>query len=209
VEILERLVRVENRQAESALSRGHGQHPQLRDGATERAIEVYNLVLDEDLDDERTFGRIERLLTAQNAWRELARNYRRMIKRLGATPPAAKKAQLLGLWRKLGDICRRRLHEREAAVAAYEVCAQLAPDDRRYQEVLAETYEVLGAPKLNQAIKAREGAARFFARLRGNGEAHSCAGAPVRQAQNVRPASLHERCLGGHGARHSPRAGVL
>jgi tetratricopeptide (TPR) repeat protein len=156
VEILERLVRVETGKPRARYLVAMGNILNYEMGATERAIEVYNLVLDEDLEDERTFGRIERLLTAQNAWRELARNYRRMIKRLGASPPAAKKAQLLGLWRKLGDVCRRRLHEREAAVAAYEVCAQLDPDDRRYQEVLAETYEVLGAPKLNQAIKARE-----------------------------------------------------
>lgn len=156
VEILERLVRVETGKTRARYLVAMGNILNYEMGATERAIEVYNLVLDEDLDDERTFGRIERLLTAQAAWRELARNYRRMIKRLGVAPPAAKKTQLLGLWRKLGDVCRRRLHERESAVAAYEVCAQLAPEDRRYQEVLAETYEVLGAPKLNQAIKARE-----------------------------------------------------
>jgi tetratricopeptide (TPR) repeat protein len=156
VEILERLVKVETGKPRARYLVAMGNILNYEMGATERAIEVYNLVLDEDADDERTFGRIERLLTAQNAWRELARNYRRMIKRLGNTPPAAKKAQLLTLWRKLGDICRKRLHERESAVAAYEVCAQMAPDDPRYQEILAETYEVLGAPKLNQAIKARE-----------------------------------------------------
>ena len=125
-------------------------------GVTERAVEVYNLVLDEDIDDERTFGRIERILTAQSAWRELARNYRRMIKRLGDDPAPDKKPQLLGLWRKLGEVCCKRLYEREAAIAAYEVCVQLDPEDRRYQEILAETYEVLGSTKLNQAIKARE-----------------------------------------------------
>jgi tetratricopeptide (TPR) repeat protein len=156
VEILERLVKVESGKTRARLLVAMGNILNYQLKISERAIEVYNLVLDEDPDDERTFGRIERILTGQNAWRELARNYRRMIKRLGSAPPAEKRAQLLAIWRKLGDVCRRRLHEREAAVAAYEVCVQLAPEDRRFREVLAETYEVLGSDKLGQAVKARE-----------------------------------------------------
>jgi tetratricopeptide (TPR) repeat protein len=156
VEILERLVKVETGKTRTRylVAMGNILNYELR--STERAIEVYNLVLDEDSDDERSFGRIERILAAQNGWREMARNYRRMIKRLGSTPPPEKRPQLLAMWRKLGDVCRRRLHEREAAAAAYEVCVQLAPEDRRCREVLADTYEVLGATKLSQAIKARE-----------------------------------------------------
>ena len=156
VEILERLVKVETGKTRARLLVAMGNILNYQLKITERAIEVYNLVLDEDPDDERTFGRIERILTGQNGWREMARNYRRMIKRLGTTPPPEKRAQLLGLWRKLGDVCRRRLHEREVAIAAYEVCVQLAPEDRRNREVLAETYEVLGSGKLGQAVKARE-----------------------------------------------------
>ena len=156
VEILERLVKVETgkTRARYLVAMGNILNYELR--STERAIEVYNLVLDEDADDERSFARIERILAAQNGWRELARNYRRMIKRLGGSPPPEKRPQLLALWRKLGDVCRKRLHERDAAVAAYEVCVQLAPDDRKCREVLADTYEVLGAPKMPQAIKTRE-----------------------------------------------------
>ena len=157
VEVLERLVRVEVGKTRARLLVAMGNILNYELGITERAVEVYNLVLDEDVDDERTFGRIERILTAQDAWRELARNYRRMIKRLGSTPPEEKRPQLLTLWRKLGDVYRRRLHERDAAVAAYEMCAQLAPEDRRYREILAEIYEVLGPTKLNEAIKAHEG----------------------------------------------------
>ena len=156
VEILERLVKVESGKTRARLLVAMGNILNYQLKITERAVEVYNLVLDEDPDDERTFGRIERILSGQNSWREMARNYRRMIKRMGSTPPPEKRAQLLGLWRKLGDVCRRRLHEREAAIAAYEVCVQLAPEDRRYREVLAETYEVLGAGKLGQAVKSRE-----------------------------------------------------
>ncbi|MBN2574585.1 MAG: hypothetical protein JXP73_08455 [Deltaproteobacteria bacterium] len=156
VEILERLVKVETGKTRTRYLVAMGNILNYEMRVQERAIEVYNLVLDEDLDDERSFARIERILAAQNNWRELARNYRRMIKRLGSTPPPEKRGQVLGLWRRLGDVCRRRLHEREAAVAAYEVCVQLAPDDRKSREVLAETYEVLGAPKMSLAIKARE-----------------------------------------------------
>ncbi len=156
VEVLERLVRVEGGKTRARLLVAMGNILNYQLKVTERAVEVYNLVLDEDAEDERTFGRIERILTAQNAWRELARNYRRMIKRLGSAPRAEKHAQLLSLWRKLGDVCRRRLHERESAIAAYEVCVQLAPEDRRSREILADIYEVMGASKLNEAIKARE-----------------------------------------------------
>jgi tetratricopeptide (TPR) repeat protein len=156
VEILERLVKVESGKTRARLLVAMGNILNYELRLSERAIEVYNLVLDEDVDDERTFGRIERILTAQTGWRELARNYRRMIKRLGADPPPEKRALLLSLWRKLGDVCRKRLHERDAAIAAYEVCVQLAPEDRRYREVLADSYEVLGAAKLNEAAKARE-----------------------------------------------------
>jgi len=156
VEILERLVKVEEgkTRARYLVAMGNILNYELR--TSERAIEVYNLVLDEDIDDERSFARIERILSGQNGWRELARNYRRMIKRLGSTPSPEKRQQLTALWRKLGDVCRKRLHEREAAVAAYEVCVQLAPEDRRTREVLADTYEILGPTKLSQAIKARE-----------------------------------------------------
>jgi golgin subfamily B member 1 len=156
VEILERLVKVETGKprARYLVAMGNILNYELK--TTERAVEVYNLVLDEDMNDERTFGRIERILTAQSAWRELARNYRRMIKRLGNTPPPEKREQLVGIWRKLGDVCRKRLHERDAAVAAYEACAQLDPDDMRYREVLADMYEMMGAPKLNEAVKTRE-----------------------------------------------------
>jgi tetratricopeptide (TPR) repeat protein len=156
VEILERLVKVETgkTRARYLVAMGNILNYEMR--VTERAIEVYNLVLDEDPDDERTFGRIERILTAQNAWREMARNLRRMIKRMGTPATPEKSAQLVALWRKLGDVCRKRLHEREAAISAYEMCVQLAPEERKYREVLADSYEVLGADKLNQAIKARE-----------------------------------------------------
>jgi tetratricopeptide (TPR) repeat protein len=155
VEILERLVKVETgkTRARYLVALGNILNYELK--TTERAVEVYNLVLDEDLDDDRTFGRIERILTTQNAWRELARNYRRMIKRLGAPPRPEKREQLVAIWRKLGDVCRKRLHERDAAVAAYEVCAQLAPEDHRYREVLADMYEMMGVAKLTDAVKAR------------------------------------------------------
>jgi len=42
-------------------------------------------------------------------------------------------------------------------VAAYEECLRIAPEDRKCREILADTYEVLGPPKLSQAIKTREG----------------------------------------------------
>jgi hypothetical protein len=208
VEILERLVKVESGKTRARLLVAMGNILNYQLKITERAVEVYNLVLDEDPDDERTFGRIERILTAQNAWRELARNYRRMIKRMGSTPPPEKRAQLLALWRKLGDVCRRRLHEREAAIAAYEVCVQLAPEDRRYREVLADTYEVLG----RQAEARRSRRARRCLRIRRTSRTWR------RTSARWRACSASTRCTtvctapappGRDGASHSARTGLL
>ena len=156
VEILERLVKVESGGPRTRYLVALGNILNYELKTTERAVEIYNLVLDEDVGDERTMGRIERILTAQAAWRELVRNYRRMVKRLGSPPAPDRRAYAVTLWRKLGDVCRKRLHEREAAASAYEMCAELAPEDLRYREVLADIYEMMGAAKLSEAVKARE-----------------------------------------------------
>ena len=57
--------------------------------APDEAVDVYNQALDEDPDDLKTFERIEKILGAKRAWRDEARNFRRMIKRLG--PPARRR----------------------------------------------------------------------------------------------------------------------
>jgi hypothetical protein len=101
--------------------------------------------LDEDPDDRRSFERIERILSHQQDWRELARAYRHMIKRLGANPPPDKRPYLMALWRGLAEISRVRLADPAAAAAALEVCVSLAPEDNKQREALVELYEAQGA----------------------------------------------------------------
>jgi tetratricopeptide (TPR) repeat protein len=120
------------------------------------AVDFYNQALDEDLDDRRSFERIERILTSRQDWGELARAYRHMIKRLGASPPDDKRPWLLVLWRGLAEISRVRQGDMAAAAAAYEVCVSLAPDDRKQRETLVEVYESQGAEGFAGAVKMRE-----------------------------------------------------
>jgi tetratricopeptide (TPR) repeat protein len=119
------------------------------------AVELYNQALDEDPEDLKSFERIERILTTKRDWREEARNYRRMIKRLGPTPGPDKRPVALLLWKGLGEACRSRLKDLSAAATAFEVCATLDPEDLAYQEILAEIYERQGPDELGKAMEKR------------------------------------------------------
>jgi tetratricopeptide (TPR) repeat protein len=120
------------------------------------AVELYNQALDEDPDDRRSFERIERILTSRQDWPELVRAYRRMIKRLGASPIAEQRPWLIGLWGGLAEISRVRQGDLATAAAAYEVCVSLAPDDHKQREALAVVYEAQGADGFAGAVKQRE-----------------------------------------------------
>jgi tetratricopeptide (TPR) repeat protein len=120
------------------------------------AVALYDRALDEDPNDRRTFERIEHILIERRQWRELTRAYRRMIKRLGGSPPPDKRPWLLGLWRALADTCRRHLCDLPAATAAYEVCVSLAPEDDRQRVALAEVYEAQRGEGFAKAVAARE-----------------------------------------------------
>jgi tetratricopeptide (TPR) repeat protein len=120
------------------------------------AVALYDRALDEDPTDRRTFEHIEHILIRREEWRELARAYRRMIKRLGASPQLEKRPLLLTLWRALADTCRRYLGDLPAATAAYEVCMSLAPEDAQAHEALAEAYEAQGRDGYSRAVAARE-----------------------------------------------------
>ena len=120
------------------------------------AVALYDRALDEDPNDRRNFEHIEHILIRREEWRELTRAYRRMIKRLGSSPPAEKRPLLLTLWRALADTCRRYLGDLPAATAAYEVCASLAPEDVQAREALAESYEAQGRDGFSKAVATRE-----------------------------------------------------
>ncbi len=120
------------------------------------AVELYQRALDQDPGDRRSFERIERILTSQQDWPELARAYRHMIRRLGASPAEDARPWLLGLWRGLAELSRVRQADLATAAAAYEVCVSLAPDDNKQREALVEVYEAQGAGGFAEAVKVRE-----------------------------------------------------
>jgi tetratricopeptide (TPR) repeat protein len=123
--------------------------------ATEEAIALYERALDENPGDGKTFERLERILSSQQAWREKARAYRRMIKRLGAADSESKRVALLGVWRGLAELFRNQLQDLPSAAAALEVCVKLEPSSLAEQETLAETYEATGPEGLRSAVDQR------------------------------------------------------
>jgi tetratricopeptide (TPR) repeat protein len=122
--------------------------------STDEAVELYNQGLDEDPDDLKAFERIDKIMTAKKDWKNQERNYRKMIKRLGANPTPEKRATVIALWHALGEIYRSRLKDYKAAIAAFEVCVEMDPDAVARHQILAELYQLSGPETYEQAIKA-------------------------------------------------------
>jgi tetratricopeptide (TPR) repeat protein len=120
------------------------------------AVAAFDLALDVDPSDRRSFEHIQRILASRQDWRGLARAYRRMIKRLGNAISVDNRTWQLSLWYDLGDLCRLELDDPHAASAAYEVCVSLAPDDPKYREAWACSLEAQGPSTHRQAIKVRD-----------------------------------------------------
>jgi tetratricopeptide (TPR) repeat protein len=117
-------------------------------------VDLYNQGLDEDPDDLKAFERIDKIMTAKKDWKNQERNYRKMIKRLGAEPAPDKKQMVVALWHALGEIYRSRLKDYKAAIAAFEVCVQMDPEGTARHQILAELYQLSGPETYEQAIKA-------------------------------------------------------
>jgi tetratricopeptide (TPR) repeat protein len=156
VDVLERLVRLTDGRDKACYLVALASILNSELDSPEEAIVLYNELLDLDPGDRRAFEHIERILKQRGDWRELARSYRRMIKRLGASPQPDKRPWLLDLWRQLADLSRHRLDDLPAAVAAYEVCVSLDPDNAQLGEVLAEACERQGREGFAKAVATRE-----------------------------------------------------
>ncbi len=156
VEVLRALVETETGKSKSRYLVATANILNYELNAGPEAVELYNQALDIDPEDRRSFERIERILTNRSDWRELARNFRRMIKRLGPTPSAEQRTFTLSLWHGLAELCRTHLGDAPAAAAAYEACSKLAPDDRNHLEAMADCLESQGEAALPQAVQARE-----------------------------------------------------
>jgi tetratricopeptide (TPR) repeat protein len=114
------------------------------------AIEQFQLALEDDPTNTKTFDAIDQLLRGRGDYKNLARAYRKMLKRLGDEAPVH---TLLPLWTKLGEICLEELQDTESAIAALEVACSLDPDSRERHEQLAELYLEVGEPRRQDAIE--------------------------------------------------------
>ncbi|HEY0711295.1 MAG TPA: hypothetical protein VGF45_01380, partial [Polyangia bacterium] len=124
-------------------------------GESEQALELYDRALDDDPSDLKSFERQDKILTARRDFKEQARAYRRMIKRVGAADDDQKKVTLLLLWRGLAEILRTRLMDHNSAQAALEVCVQLDPEGQDEREALAELFESSGPDGYRAAVEHR------------------------------------------------------
>ena len=106
----------------------------------EQAIAFYNKVLDENSDQLKAFEAIDKLLTQQKDWKNLERNYRKMLHRIAGQ---GKNEIETSLWHFLGEIYRTRMKQHEPAAEAFQMAARLDPDNIQRHEILAELYSSL------------------------------------------------------------------
>jgi tetratricopeptide (TPR) repeat protein len=118
-------------------------------GAREAAVELFNQALDEDPELLRAFDAIEAVLRDLQDWKGLARNYRRMIKRLPQDGANELRARL---WNSLGVISLRNLGDRESAILALEVASSLDRENIPRHELLADLYVEVGPSAAEKAV---------------------------------------------------------
>jgi golgin subfamily B member 1 len=119
-------------------------------GDAELAVERFSAALDDAPTTPKAFEAVDKLLADKKDWKNLARAYRRQLKRLGDDAPTER---LLELWTRLGDVCLDHLGDAESAIAAFEVASSLAPDDVARHEQLADLYLEAGEPRRADAIE--------------------------------------------------------
>jgi tetratricopeptide (TPR) repeat protein len=105
----------------------------LADDDTASALDHLERALEADPHRASALAGYEELCARLGHFRQLERQYRKLIHRVGERDPAL----AVQLWWRLGDCYRDRLSDRESARVAYEVAAKLAPEEPRLQEALA------------------------------------------------------------------------
>ncbi len=111
-------------------------------GEADQAVVFFNQALDAKFDYLEAFEAIDHLLTSQRDWQALEENYRRMLTRVEASGVHAETVDLkVQLLKNLGEIYRSRLQQPAAAVDAYRVASQYAPEDEVLLTILVELVE--------------------------------------------------------------------
>jgi hypothetical protein len=67
----------------------------------------------------------ERLLEAQERWRDLERHYARALERLGPEAPDGRNAERMRLWSALARLCLARPELRSDAAVAFDVAERV------------------------------------------------------------------------------------
>ena len=110
----------------------------LRD--QKRAAEAFELVLDEDPEDEESLAALEQIHGAAEDWAALERTWLRALERLSGPGHEARREALLV---KLGDLARGPLGNLPKAADYYAGAVELAPENLSRRDLLARLYATL------------------------------------------------------------------
>jgi tetratricopeptide (TPR) repeat protein len=156
LEMLEKLIEVEKVQTVRAKYR-HAAGLICRDelGRAAEAATHLTAALDDDPTLERSAEALEELLKDRQEWKDLARFYRKTLKRLGpesAGNADGKNGERLRIWSELGDVCLSKLGERESALAALEVALTFDRGNLDRHKLLADLYVQAGPDKFERSV---------------------------------------------------------
>jgi tetratricopeptide (TPR) repeat protein len=156
LEMLERLIEFEKVQSVRAKYR-HAAGLICRDelGRAGDAAAHLSAALDDDPSLDRSSEALEELLKDRQEWKDLARFYRKQLKRLGAESPGdsdGKNGERLRVWSALGELCLEKLGERESALAALEVALTFERGNLERHKQLADLYVQAGPDKFDKSI---------------------------------------------------------
>lgn len=157
LEMLERLIGIEKEvpvRAKYKLAAAQLSRDEL--GRPEAAAKLFSEALDDDASLPGAGEELEALLRERQEWKDLARFYRRTLKRLGAETGDGKNGERLRVWSALGQICLEQLGERESAIAALEVALSFDKGNLERTKQLADLYLEGGPEHLEKAIVAHQ-----------------------------------------------------
>ncbi|MGZ3473895.1 MAG: tetratricopeptide repeat protein [Polyangiales bacterium] len=107
----------------------------------DKAVEYFNLALDNDPQFLKAFEAINKILTIQKDWKNMERAFRKMLHRIAGK---GNNDLEFNLWHNLGLIYRDRLKQPEAGIEAFRMSSRLKPEDMQERQILAELYEMGG-----------------------------------------------------------------
>lgn len=111
---------------------------QFNDAAA--AIEKFDEALDHDPTQLKAFEAINKILTTAKDWRNLEREFRKMLRRIVGKGNTELE---WNLWHNLGVIYRDRMQKFESAAEAFKMASNLKPEMLEEHQILAELYALV------------------------------------------------------------------